>query len=124
MRETTPRDLFPGALGDDDPRVAASSACARVCAGCSTSSSESNNLLQVEEGSLYPACSDCESEAGEGGGVFRDHRKVRTYQITASGLRIWSSRYPVSNRCSKASRWFSIRKRPLQTDGNRQEEYS
>lgn len=49
----------------------------------------SNNLLQVEEGSLYPALQrllQAKLVKAEWG-VSATNRKVRTYQITAFGLR-------------------------------------
>ena len=49
----------------------------------------SNNLLQVEEGSLYPALQrllKAKLVKAEWG-VSANNRRVRTYQITASGLR-------------------------------------
>jgi PadR family transcriptional regulator, regulatory protein PadR len=49
----------------------------------------SNNLLQVEEGSLYPALQrllKAKLVKAEWG-VSSTNRRVRTYQITASGLR-------------------------------------
>jgi transcriptional regulator len=49
----------------------------------------SNNLLQVEEGSLYPALQRLlKSKLVKAEwGVSSTNRKVRTYQITALGLR-------------------------------------
>jgi PadR family transcriptional regulator, regulatory protein PadR len=49
----------------------------------------SNNLLQVEEGSLYPALQrllKAKLVKAEWG-ISSSNRRVRTYQITASGLR-------------------------------------
>jgi PadR family transcriptional regulator PadR len=49
----------------------------------------SNNLLQVEEGSLYPALQrllKAKLVKAEWG-LSTTHRRVRTYQLTASGLR-------------------------------------
>ena len=49
----------------------------------------SNNLLQVEEGSLYPALQrllKAKLVKAEWG-VSSTNRKVRTYQITAAGVR-------------------------------------
>jgi PadR family transcriptional regulator PadR len=49
----------------------------------------SNNLLQVEEGSLYPALQRLlKSKLVKAQwGISSTNRKVRTYQITAAGLR-------------------------------------
>src|ERR1700744_6213039 len=49
----------------------------------------SNNLLQVEEGSLYPALQRLlRARLGKAEwGLSSTNRRVRTYQITASGLR-------------------------------------
>jgi PadR family transcriptional regulator, regulatory protein PadR len=67
----------------------------------------SNNLLQVEEGLLYPALQrllkaklvKAEWELSS------TNRRVRTYQITAAGCAAWSSRFPVLSACSRASHW-------------------
>ena len=49
----------------------------------------SNNLLQVEEGSLYPALQRLLKSklVTAEWGVSTTNRKVRTYQITVAGLR-------------------------------------
>jgi transcriptional regulator len=49
----------------------------------------SNNLLQVEEGSLYPALQRLLKSrlVKAEWGVSTTNRKVRTYEITAAGLR-------------------------------------
>ena len=49
----------------------------------------SNNLLQVEEGSLYPALQRLLKGklVKADWGVSATNRRVRTYQITAAGLR-------------------------------------
>jgi transcriptional regulator len=49
----------------------------------------SNNLLQVEEGSLYPALQRLLKAklVKAQWGVSATNRRVRTYQITAAGLR-------------------------------------
>jgi len=50
----------------------------------------SKNLLQVEEGSLYPALQrllKAKLVKAEWGVSSASNRRVRTYQITASGLR-------------------------------------
>src|SRR5216684_8453933 len=49
----------------------------------------SNDLLQIEEGSLYPALQRLLKEklVKAEWGISSTNRRVRTYQITASGLR-------------------------------------
>ena len=87
MRETNSRDLFPGALEMmilESLRRQPSHGYALV----QHIQQRSNNLLQVEEGSLYPALqrllkaklvkADWELSS--------TNRRVRTYQITAAGL--------------------------------------
>ena len=89
MTETNSRDLFPGAL----EMMILESLRRQPAHGYALVQhiqQRSNNLLQVEEGSLYPALQTiAESEAGEGGVGYSPptNRRVRTYQITAAGLR-------------------------------------
>jgi len=54
-----------------------------------TSSERRNDLLQIEEGSLYPALQTlAESGVGESGvGHFFDERRVRIYKLTATGAK-------------------------------------
>jgi len=48
----------------------------------------SDNLLQVEEGSLYPLCSGCcGGAAGIGDRVVGEGRPTRIYRLTDAGLR-------------------------------------
>ena len=88
MVETTSRDLFPGALEMmilESLRRQPSHGYALV----QHIQQRSNNLLQVEEGSLYPALQrllkaklvKAEWE------VSSTNRRVRTYRITAEGVR-------------------------------------
>ncbi len=88
MKNTTARDLFPGAL----EMMILESLRRQPAHGYALVQhiqQRSNNLLQVEEGSLYPALQrllkaklvKAEWE------VSATNRRVRTYQITASGLR-------------------------------------
>src|ERR1700683_4128747 len=88
MTNTPARDLFPGAL----EMMILESLRRQPAHGCALvqhSQQRSNNLLQVEEGSLYPALQRLlkaklvKSEWG----VSSTNRRVRTYQITAAGLR-------------------------------------
>ena len=88
MRNPLPRDLFPGALEMmilESLRRQPSHGYALV----QQIQQRSKNLLQVEEGSLYPALQRLlktklvKSEWG----VSPTNRRVRTYHITTSGLR-------------------------------------
>jgi PadR family transcriptional regulator PadR len=88
MTEATARDLFPGAL----EMMILESLRRRPAHGYALVQhiqQRSNNLLQVEEGSLYPALQrllKAKLVKAEWG-VSSTNRRVRTYQITASGLR-------------------------------------
>jgi PadR family transcriptional regulator PadR len=88
MTETTARDLFPGAL----EMMILESLRRQPAHGYALVQhiqQRSNNLLQVEEGSLYPALQrllKAKLVKAEWG-VSSTNRRVRTYQITASGLR-------------------------------------
>ena len=87
MIETTPRDLFPGALEMmilESLRRQSAHGYALV----QHIQQRSNHLLQVEEGSLYPALQrllKAKLVRAEWG-VSSNNRRVRTYQITVSGL--------------------------------------
>ena len=88
MAETNSRDLFPGALEMmilESLRREPAHGYALV----QHIQQRSNNLLQVEEGSLYPALqrllkAKLVKADWELSGT---NRRVRTYQITAAGLR-------------------------------------
>ncbi len=88
MTETATRDLFPGAL----EMMILESLRRQPAHGYALVQhiqQRSNNLLQVEEGSLYPALQrllKAKLVKAEWG-VSSTNRRVRTYQITASGLR-------------------------------------
>jgi transcriptional regulator len=88
MSETTTRDLFPGAL----EMMILESLRRRPAHGYALVKhiqQRSNNLLQVEEGSLYPALQrllKAKLVKAEWG-LSSTNRRVRTYQITASGLK-------------------------------------
>ena len=88
MSDTATRDLFPGAL----EMMILESLRRQPAHGYALVQhirQRSNNLLQVEEGSLYPALQrllkaklvKAEWELSS------TNRRVRTYQITAAGLR-------------------------------------
>jgi PadR family transcriptional regulator PadR len=105
MRKPVPRDLFPGAL----EMMILESLRRQPAHGYALVQhiqQRSNNLLQVEEGSLYPALQrllKAKLVKAEWG-VSATNRRVRTYQIT--GYRIWKRKFRVLNACSKALRWF------------------
>ena len=88
MTETTSRDLFPGAL----EMMILESLRRQPAHGYALVQhiqQRSRNMLQVEEGSLYPALQrllKAKLVKAEWG-VSSTNRRVRTYQITASGLR-------------------------------------
>ena len=87
-RNNSPRDLFPGALEMmilESLRRQPSHGYALV----QHIRQRSNDLLQVEEGSLYPALQrllKAKLVKAEWG-VSATNRRVRTYKISASGLR-------------------------------------
>jgi PadR family transcriptional regulator PadR len=88
MTETTSRDLFPGAL----EMMILESLRRQPAHGYALVQhiqQRSKNLLQVEEGSLYPALQRLLKTklVKAEWGVSSTNRRVRTYQITASGLR-------------------------------------
>ena len=88
MTEPNSRDLFPGALEMmilESLRREPAHGYALV----QQIQQRSNNLLQVEEGSLYPALQrllKAELVKAEWE-LSSTNRRVRTYQITAAGLR-------------------------------------
>ena len=88
MTDTTTRDLFPGAL----EMMILQSLRRQPAHGYALVQhiqQRSNNLLQVEEGSLYPALQrllKAKLVKAEWG-VSSTNRRVRTYRITAFGLR-------------------------------------
>ena len=88
MAKSTARDLFPGAL----EMMILQSLRRQPAHGYALVQhiqQRSNNLLQVEEGSLYPALqrllkADLVKAKWD---VSSTNRRVRIYQITAAGLR-------------------------------------
>jgi PadR family transcriptional regulator, regulatory protein PadR len=88
MTNSTARDLFPGAL----EMMILESLRRQPAHGYALVQhiqQRSNNLLQVEEGSLYPALQrllKAKLVKAEWG-VSSTNRRVRTYEITASGIR-------------------------------------
>ena len=85
---SNPRDLFPGAL----EMMILESLRRQPAHGYALVQyiqQRSNNLLQVEEGSRYPALQRLLKSrlVKAEWGVSSTNRKVRTYQITAAGLR-------------------------------------
>src|ERR1700722_14552463 len=88
MPNPTPRDLFPGAL----EMMILHSLRRQPAHGYALAQyiqQRSTNLLQVEEGSLYPALQrllKAKLVTAEWG-VSATNRRVRTYQITNAGRR-------------------------------------
>src|SRR5271155_5443033 len=88
MAESAARDLFPGAL----EMMILESLRRQPAHGYALVQhihERSKNLLQVEEGSLYPALQrllKAKLVKAEWG-VSSTNRRIRTYQITAAGLR-------------------------------------
>ena len=87
MNNPTPRDLFPGAL----EMMILESLRRQPAHGYALVQhiqQRSKNLLQVEEGSLYPALQRLlkANLVKAKWGVSSTNRRVRTYQITVSGL--------------------------------------
>jgi PadR family transcriptional regulator len=88
MRNTTPRDLFPGAL----EMMILESLRRQPAHGYALVQhiqQRSNNLLQVEEGSLYPALQRLlKAKLVKAEWTLSStNRRVRTYEITHAGLR-------------------------------------
>ena len=88
MTETNSRDLFPGAL----EMMILESLRRQPAHGYALVQyiqQRSNNLLQVEEGSLYPALQRLLKAklVTADWGISATNRRVRTYRITAAGLR-------------------------------------
>jgi PadR family transcriptional regulator, regulatory protein PadR len=87
MTNSTPRDLFPGAL----EMMILESLRRQPAHGYALVQhiqQRSNHLLQVEEGSLYPALQRLlkANLVKAKWGVSSTNRRVRTYQITVAGL--------------------------------------
>ena len=88
MKNPTPRDLFPGAL----EMMILESLRRQPAHGYALVQhiqQRSNNLLQVEEGSLYPALQRLlKAKLVKAEWTLSStNRRVRTYEITAAGLR-------------------------------------
>src|SRR6202167_1485667 len=87
MTEATARDLFPGAL----EMMILESLRRQPAHGYALVQhiqQRSNNILQVEEGSLYPALQRLLKArlVRAEWGISSTNRRVRTYQITPNGL--------------------------------------
>src|ERR1700744_942861 len=88
MKDAPSRDLFPGAL----EMMILESLRRQPAHGYALVQyiqQRSNNLLQVEEGSLYPALQrlvQAQHVKAEWG-ISSSNRRVRTYQISSAGLR-------------------------------------
>jgi len=88
MREETQRDLFPGALEMMILRTLKRQPL-HGYALVQHIRRTSNDLLQIEEGSLYPALQrllKAELVKAEWG-VSATNRRVRTYRLTAAGVK-------------------------------------
>ena len=101
MTENNARDLFPGAL----EMMILKSLRGQPAHGYALVQyiqERSNNLLQVEEGSLYPALQRLLKSrlVKAEWSVSATNRKVRTYQFTAAGLR------PLEQQISSFERMF------------------
>src|SRR5438094_10599095 len=87
MKKPTKRDLFPSAGGDDSPipETTPSHGYALVQHIKRTS----HDLLQIEEGSLYPALQRLLKEGlvKAEWGVSSTNRRVRIYRLTAAGAK-------------------------------------
>jgi transcriptional regulator len=88
MTNSNARDLFPGAL-EMMILESLSRQPAHGYALVQHIQQRSNNLLQVEEGSLYPALQRLLKArlVKAEWGVSSTNRRVRTYEITAAGMR-------------------------------------
>lgn len=88
MPETKPRDLFPGALEMMVLRLLKREPM-HGYALVQRIQSASNNLLQVEEGSLYPALQRLlrDGLVDAEWGVSATNRRVRIYRITTAGAK-------------------------------------
>jgi len=88
MTNSNVRDLFPGAL-EMMILESLSRQPAHGYALVQHIQQRSNNLLQVEEGSLYPALQRLLKArlVKAEWGVSSTNRRVRTYEITAAGMR-------------------------------------
>lgn len=88
MPDTKPRDLFPGALEMMVLRLLKQEPM-HGYALVQRIQQASNNLLQVEEGSLYPALQRLLKDdlVDAEWGVSSTNRRVRTYHITKAGIK-------------------------------------
>ena len=105
----TSRDLFPGAL----EMMILESLRRQPAHGYALVQhikQRSNNLLEVEEGSLYPALQrllKAKLVKAEWTVSSSTNRRVRIYQITKQACIISNVRTPASIACSKAYNWCS-----------------
>src|SRR5262249_48826562 len=88
MPDTNPRDLFPGALEMMVLRLLKQEPL-HGYALVQRIQQRSNNLLQVEEGSLYPALQRLLKDGlvDAEWGVSSTNRRVRIYRITRAGTK-------------------------------------
>jgi PadR family transcriptional regulator len=106
MRETAYRDLFPGAL----EMMILESLRRQPSHGYALAQQiqqRSKNLLQLEEGSLYPALHRLLKSklVKVQWGVSPTNRRVRPTTLRLQVCADWASRFPVSNECLKALHW-------------------
>ena len=101
MPDTATRDLFPGALEMMVLRLLKQQPM-HGYALVQRIQQESNNLLQVEEGSLYPALQRLLRDAlvSAEWGVSSTNRRVRIYRLTRAGAK------HLSNEMSSFERMF------------------
>jgi PadR family transcriptional regulator PadR len=104
MPKQPARDLFPGAL----EMMILESLRRQPAHGYALVQhiqQRSNNLLQVEEGSLYPALQRLLKAdlVKAKWGVSATNRRVGLTRSPPPGCVIWSRKFPALNGCSKAS---------------------
>jgi len=79
----------------------------------------SRNLLQWKRVRSIPSPEVVQDKAGKGGWrISSTNRWVRTYQITASGLRYLEEQLSSFDAGSKTLRWSLMQVRPQRTDGD------
>jgi DNA-binding PadR family transcriptional regulator len=88
MKKPSTARSVSGRIGNDDSPDAETSAFARLCAS-TTDKRTSHDLLQIEQGSLYPVLQRLlKAELVKAQwGVSSTNRRVRIYKLTAAGAR-------------------------------------
>jgi PadR family transcriptional regulator, regulatory protein PadR len=107
MKKTVKRDLFPGALEMMILRMLKRQPM-HGYALVQQIKRTSQDLLVIEEGSLYPALQRLLKEefVKAEWDISPANRRVRTYKLTAGARSIWSVRYRHSSECWKGLREF------------------